>query len=139
MAPSRNWKWKKCTENMRQLLRTVDLESDEINKFHMVEFRLFPQTGEVTKELIDDSVNVEFCVAPKMGSFVRYGYTAIQDPSTPGEGSFAGFCVWDMLERKLHSKVLYDGYVSMWGSMFKKEMIPTLTCTMERRRNSSSS
>ena len=28
-----------------------------------------------------------------MGSFVRYGYTAIlHDPSTPGEGSFAGFC-----------------------------------------------
>jgi 9-cis-epoxycarotenoid dioxygenase len=88
----------------------VDLESDEINKFNMVEFRLNPKTGEVIKELIDDSINVEFSVAPKMGSFVRYGYTAIQDPSTPGEGSFAGFCVWDMVERKLHSKVLYDGY-----------------------------
>jgi 9-cis-epoxycarotenoid dioxygenase len=88
----------------------VDFESDEMNKFDMVEFRLNPKTGEVTKEVIDDSVNVEFCVAPKMGSFVRYGYTAIQDPSTPGEGSFAGFCVWDMVERKLHSKVLYDGY-----------------------------
>jgi carotenoid cleavage dioxygenase-like enzyme len=92
---------------------TVDLESDEINKFHMVEFRLHPQTGEVTKEVIDDSVNIEFSVAPKMGSFVRYGYTAIfedQDPSTPGEGAFAGFCVWDMVERKLHSQVFYDGY-----------------------------
>jgi 9-cis-epoxycarotenoid dioxygenase len=88
----------------------VDLETEEINKFCMVEFRLNPKTGEVTKELIDDSVNIEFCVVPKMGSFVRFGYTAIQDPSTPGEGSFAGFCVWDMLERKLHSKVLYDGY-----------------------------
>ena len=87
----------------------LDLESDEINKFSMVEFRINLQTGEVTKEIIDDTVNVEFSVVETMGEFVRYGYTAIQDPSTPGEGSFTGFTVWDMEERKLAKKVLFDG------------------------------
>jgi 9-cis-epoxycarotenoid dioxygenase len=87
----------------------IDLESEDINRFSMVEFRLNPTTGEVTRELIDDSVNIEFSVAPAMGRFVRYGYTAIQDPSTPGEGSFTGFCKWDMLERKLADTVYFDG------------------------------
>ena len=88
----------------------VDLESEDINRFCMMEFRLNPTTGQViSKEVIDDSVNVEFSVAPAMGRFVRYGYTAIQDPSTPGEGSFTGFCIWDMKERKLAQKVYYDG------------------------------
>jgi 9-cis-epoxycarotenoid dioxygenase len=86
----------------------LDLETDDINVFNMVEFRLNTKTGQVTKQLIDDSVNVEFSIAPVMGNFTRYGYTAIQDKATPGEGSFAGFCVWDMQERKLHSKIVYE-------------------------------
>lgn len=88
----------------------LDLDSDDINEFHMVEFRLNPQTGQVTREVIDDSINVEFSVVPTsgMGKLTRFGYTAIQDPSTPGEGSFSGFCVWDMVERKLHASVYYN-------------------------------
>ena len=88
----------------------LDLEDENgINKFSMIEFRIDPNTRQITKETIDDSVNVEFSVVPQMGQFVRYGYTAIQDASTPGEGSFSGFCVWDMAKRKLHATISYDG------------------------------
>lgn len=96
--------WTPFCENL-----VMDMENDEINQFRMTEFRLHPDNGTVSIEVIDDTVNVEFSVAPRMGTFVRYGFTAIQDPSTPGEGSFSGFCVWDMKDRKLHAKVYYDG------------------------------
>jgi 9-cis-epoxycarotenoid dioxygenase len=95
--------WTPLCENL-----VLDFENEEINMFRMVEFRLNPRTGSITREVIDDSVNVEFSVVPVMGRFTRFGYTAIQDPSTPGEGSFSGFCVWDMVERKLHKKLYYD-------------------------------
>ena len=65
----------------------------------MVEYRFDPGGKLLSKEVIDDTVNVEFSVVPNMGEFSRYGYTAIQDPSTPGEGSFSGICFWDMAER----------------------------------------
>lgn len=86
----------------------IDLESQDLNEFVMVEFRIDPGTGRVTRETIDDSVNVEFSDIPAMGRFTRFGYTAIQDSSTVGEGSFSGFCVWDMTKRKLHKAVYYN-------------------------------
>jgi len=85
----------------------LDLDTDDINTFNMVEFRINPKTREITKEVIDDTVNIEFSAIQTMGKLTRFGYTAIQDPSTPGEGSFTGFCVWDMVERKLSAKVYY--------------------------------
>uniref|UniRef100_A0A7S4HQS5 Dioxygenase n=1 Tax=Odontella aurita TaxID=265563 RepID=A0A7S4HQS5_9STRA len=86
----------------------IDLESEDINEFLMVEFRIDPATGRVTRETIDNSLNVEFSDIPSTGgSFERFGYTAIQDLSTAGEGSFSGFCVWDMAERELRKAVYY--------------------------------
>ena len=77
----------------------VDLESDDLNLFNMVEYRIDPRTRTSIMTVIDDTVNIEFSVAPQLGKFTRYGFTAIQDPSTPGEGSFSGFCTWDMETR----------------------------------------
>lgn len=74
----------------------IDLETDDVNEFQMVEYELRPSTGGCVKNLVDDEVNVEFSAVPCMGTFNRFGYTAIQDKDTPGEGSFSGFCVWDM-------------------------------------------
>lgn len=84
----------------------IDLATDDVNTFHMVEYRLNPRTGECVKTVVDDTINVEFSVVPTMGRFARYGYTAIQDKATPGEGSFSGFCVWDMSNRS-HRAVYY--------------------------------
>ncbi|KAL7535928.1 hypothetical protein ACHAXR_006813 [Thalassiosira sp. AJA248-18] len=91
----------------------VDLDTDEINKFNMVEykFKLDPdlKSGKViSEEVIDAQMNIEFSAVPDMGMFTRFGYTAIQDPNTPGEGSFSGFCIWDMVERKIHKAVYYN-------------------------------
>jgi len=86
----------------------LDLDAEDLNVFNMVEFRLDPRTGKVTKRVIDDTVNVEFSAVRTMGQMERFGYTAIQDESTPGEGSFSGFCVWDMIEGKLHKKLYYE-------------------------------
>jgi carotenoid cleavage dioxygenase-like enzyme len=84
----------------------VDFETDDINVFHMVEYEFNLQTGKTTMTVVDDTINIEFSVIPQMGQFTRYGYTAIQDPTTPGEGSFSGFCTWDMVERT-HRAVYY--------------------------------
>ncbi|KAL7554085.1 hypothetical protein ACHAWF_017467 [Thalassiosira exigua] len=90
----------------------LDLDNDGgINQFRMVEFRLDPKSRSVTGyEVIDDTVNVEFSNVPAFGRFNRYGYTAIQDVSTPGEGTFAGFAIWDMKERRLRKKLLFDDH-----------------------------
>jgi carotenoid cleavage dioxygenase-like enzyme len=85
----------------------LDLDTDDLNMFSMEEFRINPKTKTLTQEKVDDTMNVEFSVVPEMGRFTRYGYTAIQDPSTPGEGSFTGFCVWDMMDRSYRA-VFYD-------------------------------
>ena len=85
--------WTPFCENL-----VIDLETDDINTFNVVEFRMDPKTGKVSKKVINDSINVEFSVVRKTGIFTRYGYTAIQDKSTPGEGSFAGLCIWDMVK-----------------------------------------
>jgi 9-cis-epoxycarotenoid dioxygenase len=80
-----------------------------LNEFRMMEIRLDPSTGTVLSErTIDDSVNVEFSVVPVQGEFTRFGYTAIQDPTTPGEGTFSGFCVWDMANGRLHKTYSYN-------------------------------
>jgi len=56
----------------------LDLESESINEFRMVEYRLDPNAGKVlSKRLIDDRVNVEFSVTPTSGRFTKYGYTAM--------------------------------------------------------------
>lgn len=85
--------WTPFCENL-----IIDLETDDINRFNVVEFRMDPKTGKISKKVIDDSINVEFSVVRQTGTFTQYGYTAIQDTSTPGEGSFAGLCIWDMIE-----------------------------------------
>jgi carotenoid cleavage dioxygenase-like enzyme len=86
--------WTPRCENL-----VIDLESDDVNLFNMVEYRLDPVAKTSTMIVIDDNINVEFSVSPELGKFTRWGYTAIQDPMTPGEGSFRGFCSWDMQER----------------------------------------
>jgi len=86
----------------------IDLDSNDINRFNMVEIRLNTEDGSIQKQTIDTSVNVEFSVVQQVGSFTKYGYTAIQDPSTPGEGSFSGFCTWDMESSKLDSTVYFE-------------------------------
>jgi 9-cis-epoxycarotenoid dioxygenase len=87
----------------------LDLDNpDFLNKFEMKEFRLDLSKGTIAQEVIDDSTNIEFCNTPVFGRFTRFGYAAIQDESTLGEGSFAGFTVWDMEKRKLHASVRYD-------------------------------
>lgn len=87
----------------------VDLENDDLNEFRMVEHRLDPSTGSfVSERFIDNTVNVEFSVAAVQGQFTKFGYTAIQDASTPGEGTFAGFCIWDMGDERLHKTLYYN-------------------------------
>jgi 9-cis-epoxycarotenoid dioxygenase len=87
----------------------LDLDTEDINTFDMVEFRFDPKNNRVvSREVIDAKINIEFSAVPNMGSFTRFGYTAIQCPDTPGEGSFSGFCVWDMVKRKVHKSVYYD-------------------------------
>ena len=88
----------------------LDLEKEHFVRSRMVEFRLNPKTGHILEQVIDDTLGTEFSVVPTMGRFSRYGYTAIQDPSTPGEGSFAGFCIWDMMDRTLKATKYYHGY-----------------------------
>jgi len=86
----------------------IDLETTDINKFDMVEYRFDPNNGKLlSKEVVDDTVNVEFSAVQNMGEFNQYGYTAIQDPLTPGEGSFAGICFWDMSDRTFQT-VYFD-------------------------------
>lgn len=95
--------WTPFCENL-----VVDLETDDFNEFRMVEHRIDPSTGIFLGEwFVDDSVNVEFSVAPKQGQFTRFGYTAIQDVATPGGGTFVGFCSWDMANRQLYKTVYY--------------------------------
>mmetsp|Transcript_11241 Transcript_11241/g.26679 ORF Transcript_11241/g.26679 Transcript_11241/m.26679 type:complete len:559 (-) Transcript_11241:1148-2824(-) len=86
--------WTPICENL-----VIDLETDDVNLFNMVEYKLDPVARTSTMNVIDNTINVEFSVSPKIGTFSRYAYTAIQDPSTPGEGSFSGICTWDMQER----------------------------------------
>jgi len=86
--------WTPRCENL-----VIDLDTDDVNLFNMVEYRLDPTRGESAMRVIDDSINVEFSTAPQLGKFTRYAYTAIQDSATPGEGSFSGFCRWDMQDR----------------------------------------
>ena len=81
--------WTPYCENL-----VIDLETDNFNKFNVVEFRMNPKTGKVSKKVIDNSMNVEFSVVRQTGTFTRYGYTAIQDGSI-----FVGLCIWDMTER----------------------------------------
>ena len=87
----------------------IDLDTDDISTFSMVEYRLDPKTNTSSVTVIDNTINIEFSVVSesKKGSFTRYGYTAIQDSSTPGEGSFSGFCIWDMLE-KTYKAIYYQ-------------------------------
>ena len=59
----------------------------------------------VEKHVIDHTMNVEFSV---VHSRTRFGYAAIQCQSTPGEGSFGGICIWDMLEWKAHKTIYYQ-------------------------------
>lgn len=94
--------WTPRCENL-----VIDLESDDVNRFNMVEYRFDPFAGTSNMTVIDDTVNIEFSVSPALGKFTRYAYTAIQDPSTPGEGSFSGFCTWDMQERTFQA-TYYD-------------------------------
>lgn len=82
--------------------------ADDLNFFCMKEYRLDLKTGKISEQVIDSSVNIEFCNVAVEGKFTRFGYAAIQDSSTPGEGSFAGFTVWDMERRKLHASVRYN-------------------------------
>jgi len=91
----------------------LNLDTEEINTFLMTEFRIDPNTGKVVdKQAIGRTMNVEFSVVPSMGQKIKFGYTAIQCKSTPGEGSFSGFCIWDMMDRKLHKAMYYqDGEV----------------------------
>eukprot|EP00957_Ditylum_brightwellii_P045370 3438782-Ditylum_brightwellii.AAC.1 len=91
----------------------LTMNTEEINTFLMTEYRLDPNTRKVIdKQIIDHNMNVEFSAVPTMRRKIQYGYTAIQCKSTPGEGCFAGFCIWDMLERKLHKAIYYqDGEV----------------------------
>ena len=87
----------------------LDLDTEEINTFQMMEYRLDPKSGTViNRQTIDTNMNVEFSIVSTMGRKVRYGYTAIQCQSTPGEGSFAGFCIWDMEERTMHKAIYYQ-------------------------------
>ena len=84
----------------------IDLDTDDISTFSMVEYRLDPKTKTSSVAVVDDTINIEFSVVPesKKGSFTRYGYTAIQDSSTP---FFSGFCIWDMLE-KTYKAIYYQ-------------------------------
>jgi len=80
----------------------IDLETEDINTFRMVEYKLDPlkNGGELIGiKVVDETINVEFTIIPNMGQFNHYGYTSIQNKSTPGEWSFSGFCIWDMVSQ----------------------------------------
>ncbi|KAL7453774.1 hypothetical protein ACHAWC_005411 [Mediolabrus comicus] len=116
----------------------LDLDTDEINTFLMMEYRLDPSTGTVIdRQTIDSNMNVEFSVVATMGKKVRYGYTAIQCQSTPGEGTFSGFCIWDMGERRMHKAIYYqDGEVGgepivIKDDVSRKEYVGVYTCLFE--------
>ena len=89
--------WTVMCENL-----VIDLETEDTNTFRMVEYKLdhLKNGGElIGMTVVDETVNVEFSIVPNMGQFNHYGYNAIQGKSTPEEGSFSDFYIWDKLMR----------------------------------------
>lgn len=79
------------------------------NVFYMVEYRMNPNTGEVTKTVIDKEWNIEFSrIRPDfIGQFGRFGTATIMEPKLGGDALGKGFIIYDMLEKKMHKTVLY--------------------------------
>lgn len=78
--------------------------------FQMVEYRLHPETDSVQRILIDDQLNLESpkCHPDTAGQFNRYGFAGLvaDDPSL--EGTFTGFTIWDLKEKRHISTINYE-------------------------------